>query len=284
MSCEKKLYFAIGAIFKNEAHIMKEWLNHYFYHGVDHIYLINDNSNDNFMDILTPFLDKKLVTLYDGNDYTKSEPKTSWGEKFPEKFAGMQWRKYDFFFEEHFKKYKWFGIFDLDEFLYSPKCINTQDILKRLENYKQISISWVHFGSSGFEKQPENVVKNFIKRARYGAHHSVKSIIKTDYGNVKEISLRIHMHSIGLSAPMKAAFPPKFNVSHCKMGPLLFVNHYRIQSKEFWTKIKMTRGDADFHFDHINMKRDLALFKQYDINDIEDTVLKKQNENIKDIC
>ena len=45
-------YFTIGAVFKNEAHIMKEWIDHYLFHGVDHIYLINDNSNDKFLDIL----------------------------------------------------------------------------------------------------------------------------------------------------------------------------------------------------------------------------------------
>ena len=31
--------FVIGAFFKNESHIIKEWIEHYFHHGVDHIYL-----------------------------------------------------------------------------------------------------------------------------------------------------------------------------------------------------------------------------------------------------
>lgn len=52
-------YFTIGAIFKNESHILKEWIEHYFYHGVEHIYLINDNSTDNFLNILEPYIKKK---------------------------------------------------------------------------------------------------------------------------------------------------------------------------------------------------------------------------------
>jgi hypothetical protein len=273
------MYFAIGAIFKNEAHIMKEWLNHYFFHGVDHIYLINDNSSDNFMDILTPFLNKKLVTLYDGNDY---KGKTSWGEPFPEKFVGMQWRKYNFFFTEHFKKYKWFGTFDLDEFLYSPKCINIKEILKLLENEKQISMNWVNFGSNGFIKQPENVVDNFICRAKHFLLPEVKSIIRTDYGNVKNVELRIHTHTVGWTdqTRRRAHIPRSYNASRCQGGALLLVNHYQIQSKDFWTKIKMTRGDADYWFNHINKKRDLKLFEKLDINDIEDNILKNQNKNI----
>jgi len=37
----------IGAVFKNESHIMIEWIEHYLSHGVDTIYLINDESTDN---------------------------------------------------------------------------------------------------------------------------------------------------------------------------------------------------------------------------------------------
>jgi len=38
-------YFSIGTIFKNESHIMKEWLEHYFFHGIEHIYMINDRND-----------------------------------------------------------------------------------------------------------------------------------------------------------------------------------------------------------------------------------------------
>ena len=37
-----KYEFVIGAAFKNEGHILDEWIRHYKYHGIDHIYLIND--------------------------------------------------------------------------------------------------------------------------------------------------------------------------------------------------------------------------------------------------
>lgn len=56
-------YFTIGAIFKNESHILKEWIEHYFYHGVEHIYLINDNSTDNFLNILEPYIKKKKINI-----------------------------------------------------------------------------------------------------------------------------------------------------------------------------------------------------------------------------
>ena len=36
-------YLSVLAIFKNEGHIINEWLNHYLLEGVDHFYLIDLN-------------------------------------------------------------------------------------------------------------------------------------------------------------------------------------------------------------------------------------------------
>ena len=41
------------AIFKNESHILKEFITHYIKQGVDHFFLIDNGSNDNYSDILT---------------------------------------------------------------------------------------------------------------------------------------------------------------------------------------------------------------------------------------
>jgi hypothetical protein len=38
-----KYYLSVGAIFKNESMILKEWIEHYLHHGFEHIYLINEN-------------------------------------------------------------------------------------------------------------------------------------------------------------------------------------------------------------------------------------------------
>ena len=41
---------SVGSIFKNESQGIKEWIEHYLNHGVEHFYLINDNSNDNYLE------------------------------------------------------------------------------------------------------------------------------------------------------------------------------------------------------------------------------------------
>jgi hypothetical protein len=256
----KKYYFSVGAIFKNEGHILREWIEHYFFHGAEHIYLINDNSSDNYIEILQPYIDSDKITLYhtDGQCNIPME---------------RQQHYYNYFFRQHFGDTEWLGIFDLDEFLYSPHTIDVTKIIKKYDYNSIIYINWVHFGSSGFIEQPDNVVNNFIHRGHYdsinngpgGRYNSFKAIVKTD----KCSSLQIHTHNIIERLYMNVSFD-------LEDTPLL-LNHYAIQSKDFWKKIKMTRGDSNLYYDLQNWKRDMELFEQMDVNEVIDERLKNQN-------
>ena len=54
--------FVVCSVFKNESHILNEWISHYLYHGADHIFLVNDNSTDNYQKIIEKYNSK--VTLF----------------------------------------------------------------------------------------------------------------------------------------------------------------------------------------------------------------------------
>ena len=41
---------------------MKEWIEHYKSEGVEHFYLINNNSSDNYMDIINEY--ENIITLF----------------------------------------------------------------------------------------------------------------------------------------------------------------------------------------------------------------------------
>ena len=257
-------YFTIGAVFKNESHILKEWIDHYFFHGIDHIYLINDNSNDNFLEILQPYIDKNIITLYNAPIYNYN------GGAWP------QTEYYNTYFLQHLAQTKWFGIFDLDEFLYSPNKLDLKQHLKVLEDKQQLQINWVHFGSSSFKEQPKNVVQNFLYRGEYnsirngpsGRYNSYKSIINCNYSN-RFIQLGIHRH-----------IKPNIidtNISFELDMPIMLVNHYAIQSVEAWNNRSKTSSVGNHYPGFI---RDINLFNKLDINDIYDDRLKLQNDNI----
>jgi hypothetical protein len=61
---KNKYYLSILSMFKNEAAIMKEWLDHHLAHGVEHFYLIDDFSTDNVLNILLPYIEKGVVSVH----------------------------------------------------------------------------------------------------------------------------------------------------------------------------------------------------------------------------
>ena len=61
--------FVIASVFKNEGHILKEWIEHYLHWGAEHFYLVNDFSTDNYLEILDLYQDK--VTLFHNDIVTK---------------------------------------------------------------------------------------------------------------------------------------------------------------------------------------------------------------------
>ena len=62
---KNKYYFSIASMFKNESWGLKEWIDHNYFHGVDHIYLINDFSEEGawVKDTETYKIYQKLVNL-----------------------------------------------------------------------------------------------------------------------------------------------------------------------------------------------------------------------------
>jgi len=246
-------YLTVGAIFKNEAHIMAEWLNHYLQRGVEKFYLINDNSTDNFMDILQPYIDNDIVALYN-----PIEPK----------YDGRQSCLYDRFLLPLLQQriVQWLIIVDLDEFLYCTQNISLVEELKKYEYIGQITINWANFGSNGHVQQPKNVVESFTKRNWHGHTPGPKNIINSGFCTV---SLGIHESHV---------YGPRVNLSwqSCIDNPLFLVNHYQVQSEEFWRKIKMTRGDADCH--HKDTDRDMKMFAELDLNECDDHTLLNQTK------
>ena len=60
---------AVVSIMKNAAPYVEEWLNYHLLAGADHFYIYDNESEDNFKEILQPYIDAGLVTyiFYPGN-------------------------------------------------------------------------------------------------------------------------------------------------------------------------------------------------------------------------
>lgn len=262
------------AIFKNEAHILNEWINHYIKEGVCQFILINNHSTDNFMEILKPHMNK-IILYHDDNR--------------PDGIENFQIKIYNKYLNEtckssSFKKCNWYIICDLDEFIYSrnplyktiPEFLNTIDI-----NIGQIKIPWKMFGSNGYIKQPKSVIKSFTKRESYQNRTKeicCKSIVKS------EAIQKLHAHShilksnyISVNCVNQIDNVKDFIYNSNETSLFwnqLGCNHYQLQSKEWYLNIKCIRGDVV----NINNNRSLDKFNNLDsiLNNIEDNELKNK--------
>ena len=126
--------FGLLSIFKNEAHIMAEWVDHYVAEGVDKFYLIDNGSTDDYMPILTPHIVSGLVVL------VKDAKRHAQVEHYNKHFHATITREC-----------AWVMTVDFDEFLYARKPhATTKAYLATLPAaIHQVRVPWKMFGTGG---------------------------------------------------------------------------------------------------------------------------------------
>jgi hypothetical protein len=268
------------AIFKNEAHILKEWLQHYRRQGVDHFFLIDNGSTDVYLPILSPYIYQKTLTL--SIDPTRNE----------------QTALYNRYCLSTVKTFDWVLVCDLDEFVYARRGYSTitEYLTSLAASVSQVIIPWKLFGSNGFDTidkpQPTNVVKNFTRRIDYDraeppplsrpgqvikGDDSTLYTLKKSINRTKNLkALDIHYCHLRAGTAVDATGTAHPLAEYTKINEtilaesFLHLNHYVIQSLDWFTRVKMTRGDSNGYSDTL---RNREYFVSYDINEKEDTEL-----------
>jgi hypothetical protein len=245
---------SVGAIFRNESHSIDEWIQHYLAHGAEHFYLINDDSTDNSVEIIQPYVDSGIVTLYNAE----------WG-----RYLGRQRDMYTHYILPHLndKECQWLLMVDLDEYMWSPLTENLFELLEQCHNLGQIQVGDTLFGSNGHIEQPERIVASFTRRAAR-PRKCYKYFVNSDY---KFTHLNVH----------HATFVDKddeINNFIILSDEYFILNHYSCQSRNFWRDVKCTRNDGDNY-----RVRTMADFDELDVNDVEDLRLGKPRFPLKPV-
>ncbi len=129
---QKKYNVSICAIFKNEAMYLKEWIEFNNIVGVEHFYLYNNNSDDDYQAVLKPYIDKGIVTLM----------------QWP--YDQKQMECYMTCIKEYSFETKWLGFIDIDEFIVPKTTDSIYEFLQQFEKKAgSVNIYWKIFGSSG---------------------------------------------------------------------------------------------------------------------------------------
>ena len=226
--------FGVMGIMKNETMNIDEWVSHYLSVGAGKIFLIDNGSTDDTVTKAKVWVAKGVLELV---EYTKSHNQT---QHYWAAFVEM----------EIAQKCEWLLVADLDEFWFCPSGETMAKCLDGFLGLDVIYANWRMFGSNGLEKHPRSIRQAFTNCAPgLSAHTERKYICRTSV--VKSGgTLGIHVVSHACSSR---------TVSE---NARFHLNHYPIQSLEFFQIVKITRGDASTSLsDNV---RDMDYFYRYD--------------------
>ena len=259
---------AVVAIFKDEGKYLREWLDYHLLAGVEHFYLYNNDSSDDYAEILAPYVEKNLVTLID----------------FPGN--AMQHPAYNDAVEKYRFDCRYMAFIDLDEFIF-PKTNRSivevvDEILARDLNAAALGINWQLFGSNGQNTADysRGVLERFTRRAPRDwlivlsekemiGNFTIKSIV-----NPRRVDCWWSPHYANYFRDFYSINSDGVKTVNVSGYPIatdkIVINHYHVKSREEFS-VKVRRGSACRGFNH----RKMEFFTMHDHNEeFDDDILK----------
>lgn len=246
-------YLTICAIFRDDASYLKEWIDFHVEQGVEHFYLYNNSSQDNYQDVLKPFIENGTVTLIEWPSEHNTE----------KQWLNIQCSAYMDCVQIIRDTSYWCAFIDTDEFLFCPKA-KLANILKHYENYSGVCVNWMVYGTSNIKKIPdgEKITDHLCWRAENNnlENRYVKTIAKPRYVNAcTSAHFFLYNKKYAVNEKMEKVKEGMFTKEHS--SKLLRINHYRTRDENFFYNVKMPRSK---NWDNTFRKKIEALNKVYD--------------------
>ena len=148
--------------FKNEARYLPEWLCHHHALGIEHFFLYNNNSTDDFREVLEPFQKAGLVTLRD------------WPRVPCSPTADIHC------VQDCIGNVKWLACFDTDEFFIPLAGKSLAEELAALNPACALAVNWRFFGSNQHVQRPRQLVTEAYTRRNAATNRHVKVIVRPE--------------------------------------------------------------------------------------------------------
>ena len=254
--------FGVCVIIKNEASYIKEWLDYYLVLGASVFYIFDNDSDDNVLEILKPYINRGEVK------YKKIHGKS------------RQLDAYTLCCKKYKKDCEYIAFYDIDEFVYLSPRKRIIDVIN--ENFSKhddmgaLGLNWMIFGSGHLEKKTDApVIERFKYRSEtdFEKNHHIKSIVNprkvTVFRNPHFAFMQKGWHTYSvLGERVDDAFVTQINEE-------IRINHYFCKSKEEYA-IKKAKGLADQLGE-----RAINDFNDHDKNDVFDDSMNPYVEMIK---
>jgi hypothetical protein len=229
----------IASVFKDEAPYLKEWIEYHKMMGVEHFRLYNNDSEDDYLTILSPYIQRGEVSLV---EWPSSE------EDLKNWVVLTQWRACIDAVNYYKEKSQWLACIDIDEYLLPLKKPDMTTFLKDYEAYPGVVLNWQCFGTSFVSEIPPGqlMIETFtLKAEAYSEHNiAVKSIVRPEYVDVDTYPWA--PHTFNYLVDKAAVFPdlhkwPKNHSSRWICPEIAVINHYVHRSEQYFWKMKILK-------------------------------------------
>ena len=248
-----KYQVSICLIFKDEAPYLKEWIEYHRLIGVDHFYLYNNNSDDNFREILEPYIANNIVTLVD----------------FPQQYA--QLAAYNDCYRKAKNESEWIGCIDTDEYINLIDSNSIKDFLHKYSSYPAVYFNWRMFGTSGHleENHSELTIERYTQAWKELSPQG-KTFINNRFNDFKIESvhyMNVRHHNFPLP-PVALNKMIMYNLNQPSFTGIIgkaYLNHYWSRSLALYNFKAFKRGSATSNQNARRRQRE-GYFKHEELN------------------
>jgi len=223
---------SICTIFQNEAPYLKEWIDYHRGIGVDHFVLYNNDSKDNFEEVLSHYINAGIVEVH------------YWPDLWPETFFGVgcQPAAYRDGLSRLNGKSKWVCFIDTDEFILPMQEENLKICLKNhYEEHFAIYVNWLLFGTSGVKVVPGEPLLPHLTKCASKDHpwNGIgKTIVRPEaIENLNEI----HFFSLRPGFRYSDGDASMGGYDHQRHDKYLRINYYTFRDENFLWTTKLER-------------------------------------------
>lgn len=268
--------WAIASIQRDRAPWLKEWIAFHLVVGFDRFYLYLHRCTDDSVGLL-----QRLAKHYPIAIHTVDAP------------AAPQLAAYQHAWDTYGPHERWTAFIDGDEFLFPTRHESISKALASFESQplSAVAAHWRCYGSSGHVADPVGLVlEQFTRHSAvdFLPNRHIKSIVRGDAGQVAITGSHLFRTSQGTvddrMRPVEQPWLTQREPSYAELR----INHYAVQSYDFFRRTKQGMGAAD---GNPSLVRPDAWFHEYDRNEEDDGIryrflvrLKLQLEEMDERC
>ena len=251
-------------MFRDEAPYLKEWVEYHRMLGVEHFYLYNNESADNYLEVLEPYVKANIVEILD------------WPDVFDIAFM-RQRAAFNHCLQRVKGKTSWLAIIDIDEFIVPVQTDDLKSFLSKYDSKKYvgaIQMNWQLYGTSFLPSIPEGklLIESLILKAPWDyttedlpCNTRFKSIVRPQAIEEYKVHGGTFKNSYYAVPKGGGERDQPIQIDEIRL------NHYFTRAEDFFYGVKIGRRLQNRPDSYLAV----MMQKLIDLNQVEDTIMNR---------